>query len=229
MKKIILILSLFVFASCENNSPTINPDNLLLGNWSHSEYNNGEITFKRVDQLPNEENGISIKAEGVFLERTSGWCGTPPLSFFDIDGTWTLLEKDKIEIHTDTYQGTLQWNIISVTEKELIVTRTLTEQEKEHQNLMNLFAEIQDIANSLSCKDALEWLFTAYGSKACGGPQGYIAYSKKIDTVNFLNKVAIYTEGEKEYNIKWDINSTCDITPQPTGVKCENDYPTLLF
>ena len=48
--------------------------------------------------------------------------------------------------------------------------------EQENQNLIQLFSEIERLANSESCTDSSEWTFTDYGSKACGGPVGFTAY-----------------------------------------------------
>jgi len=105
----------------------------------------------------------------------------------------------------------------------------LTEQEEDRQELLTLFDDIYELSTSVSCTDASDWTYTAYGSKACGGPQGYIAYSNEIDTEAFLQKITIYTDLEEAYNVKWGIGSTCDLPQQPTGVKCENGNPVLKY
>ena len=56
---------------------------------------------------------------------------------------------------------------------------------QEAQILQEMLSEIEDLAASEDCEDASEWTFTAYGSKACGCPIGYIAYSTNIDTESF--------------------------------------------
>jgi len=105
----------------------------------------------------------------------------------------------------------------------------LTEQEQDYQELMNLLDDINELAISVSCTDASDWTYTAYGAKACGGPQGFIPYSNQIDVNAFLQKVEEYTDLEKAYNTKWSIVSTCDLPQQPTGVKCENEQPVLSY
>ena len=47
-------------------------------------------------------------------------------------------------------------------------------QEEDLVLLQDLFAEFEAMAHQ-PCTDAELWEFVAYGSKACGGPQGYIA------------------------------------------------------
>ncbi|WP_341220250.1 hypothetical protein [Polaribacter atrinae] len=228
MKKIIVLLFLVSLFSCEDNEVIIDSNNLLIGNWLDPVYDGEMTTFKRGNSLPNEAYGISFNKSGNFIERTSGWCGTPPLSFFNINGTFEL-ENTLVRISTESYPANYAWRIVSLTAEELVVKRELTAQEIEHRNLMDLFNEIQELSYSVPCSDANNWLFTAYGSKACGGPQGYIAYASTIDTNNFLNKIEAYTEAEKAFNIKWGIISDCSFANVPVSVACINGLPTLKY
>ena len=229
MKKYILISFFYAFLiSCESKEVLINPDNLLLGVWLEPTYNGETTTFKRGNNLPNENYGISFLSNGNFLERTSGWCGTPPLSFFNIDGTFTLSEN-LITINTNSFPASYAWRIISISENELIVKRELTEQEIDYNGLMELFREISELAYSSTCSNSNTWQFIAYGSKACGGPKGYLPYSNKIDTNTFLEKVEVYSQAEKEYNLKWGIISDCAIANPPKSIECQNGYPILKY
>ena len=230
MKPIYFIL-LFVFiTSCEaNETIEIDPDNLLIGNWANPEYENETATFQRVSALGQDSYGISFKEEATFTERTSGWCGTPPLTFFDIEGNWSL-DGEIILVNTPNYHPVgFQWRIISLNENQLIVKRVLSEQEKDHRALMNLFDEFSSIAAATPCSDPKDWSIAAYGSKACGGPKGCIAYSNQIDTVHFLKLVKDYTDMEHEYTIKWDIVSDCSVTPKPTSLECKNGFVSFNY
>jgi hypothetical protein len=229
MKKIYFLLIAIIFFSCENNQEIIiNADDLLIGTWVDPVYEEETTTFKRSNDLPNNASGITFKQDGSFIERSSGWCGTPPLSYTDYIGSFEI-DETLVKITTDSYLGSYQWRIISLTEKELIVKRELSEQEKEHRNLITLFDEIQNLVYAISCTDASNWTFTAYGSKACGGPQGYIAYSKNMDTTSLLKKVDEYAKSEKEFNIKWSVISDCSLPPQPIAIECINGYPNLKY
>lgn len=230
MKKIFFLLCLASLLSCEDDPDIIiDSDNLLIGNWVKPVYDNGETTYQRVLNLPEEDFGLSFKSNGDFIWRSSGFCGTPPLFFFDEEGTWTKNDDNIISITKPSFPMNYTWEIITLTETKLTIKTVLSDQEKEHQALMDLYNEIYDLSYSVSCTDANNWDFTAYGSKACGGPQGYIAYPKTIDVEAFLQKVANYTEAENAFNIKWGIVSTCDIPQQPSGVTCENGYPVLQY
>ncbi|WP_299433181.1 hypothetical protein [uncultured Aquimarina sp.] len=101
--------------------------------------------------------------------------------------------------------------------------------EQEQQVLIAMLNEIQTIVNSTSCIDATKWTYTAIGAKACGGPMDYIAYSTTIDIEDFLKKVNAYTDLEDAFNKKWGIISDCSIEPEPKGVACEDEKPTLLY
>lgn len=229
IKTLLLAMCCIVFFSCENNTKEIiYSDNLLVGNWSNATYEEGKIIFERVTSIPDDTYGVSFNLEGVFTEITSGWCATPPLVFAEVTGNYEM-ESNLIHITVNSYPTSFSWQIISLTATELIVTYQLTNQEDDYLELMELYNEIVELATSKTCENANDWSFTAYGSKACGGSQGYIAYPNSIDVSAFLQKVVDYTQKEDDYNRKWSIVSTCDLPAQPTGVICQNGDPILTY
>jgi hypothetical protein len=228
LKNYFFLLVVAIFFSCESNEIEIDTNNLVYGTWVEPSYDNETIKFKRGATLPKEAYGVAFSKDGVFTEKTSGWCGTPPLTFFNIEGTFQL-ENTLISISTQSYPSNYAWRIIALTKEKLVFKRELTAQENEHSALIDLFIEIENLAYSESCFNMADWTFVAYGSKACGGPKGYIPYSKNIDTGSFLEKTEKYTEAEKEYNKKWGIISDCSLSASPTAVECQNGYPTLIY
>ena len=101
LKYLILLCSLALLSySCEENSMNINDDNLLLGSWIEPNYEGERITFKRSNKLLDKSYGITFIQNGSFTEKTSGFCGTPPLSFFNIEGTFAL-DNNLISISND--------------------------------------------------------------------------------------------------------------------------------
>jgi len=229
LKYLILLCSLALLSySCEENSMNINDDNLLLGSWIEPKYEGERITFKRSNKLLDKSYGITFIQNGSFTEKTSGFCGTPPLSFFNIEGTFAL-DNNLISISNEGYTSSYIWTILELTENKLVVKIELSEQEKEHRALMELFNEISEIAFKESCIDDNEWEFIPYGAKACGGPQGYLPYSKNINIQTFLEKVNAYTAAEKKYNVNWSIISDCAFINPPKNVGCQNGYPVLNY
>jgi hypothetical protein len=228
LRNIFSIFFLSLFLSCESNEALINSENLLLGSWISPSYDLEATTYKRGSSLPDNDSGISFSENGEFIERSFGWCLTPPLSYSDYLGSFEV-DQTLIKVTIASFTNSYQWRIILLTKNELIIKRELTTQEEEHKDLIDLFDEIWDLAYTVSCIDAVNWTFTAYGTKACGRPQGYIPYSINIDTDAFINNVEVYTKAEKEFNIKWGIISDCFAVIEPEGVECINGYPSLTY
>lgn len=228
---VLFLIAIVTLFGCEvNEEIPVDTENLLLGNWANAKYNSEDqsLTYERVLVLEDDKSGISFKEENIYVERTSGWCGTPPLVFFNIEGTF-VLENNIIKVQNNYYPSSFNWNIVTLTEEKLVVSVALSDQEKEHQELMNVFTEIKNLSESVSCSDKSDWSFTAYGSKACGGPQGYIPYSNQIDVNTFLTKVQLYTALEDAFNQKWQVISTCDVESPPVDVACDAGKPILVY
>lgn len=96
-------------------------------------------------------------------------------------------------------------------------------------DLAEMLKEIQAQVDAVTCEDSEGWSFTALGSKACGGPQMYIAYPNSIDTEAFLELVKRYTDAERAYNEKHGIISDCMMVMPPSDVVCEEGKPVLVY
>ena len=102
-----------------------------------------------------------------------------------------------------------------------------TSRTQDEQYLENLLSEIKHMSSQITCSDAKDWAFVPLGSKACGGPMEYIAYSKNIDVALFLKKVDEYTKKQDEFNKKWGIVSDCSFVTPPTKIVCKDGKPIL--
>lgn len=126
MKKLILLLIVLFISSCSNNEVlNVELDVDILGVWVNPEYSESTIKFERADKLLENGYGISFEEKNVFVERNSGWCGTPPLSFSNYTGSWS--KNDSIlKINIDNGFSSLQnytWKIKSLTNKLLIIEK----------------------------------------------------------------------------------------------------------
>ncbi|MCT2562676.1 hypothetical protein [Chryseobacterium herbae] len=92
-------------------------------------------------------------------------------------------------------------------------------QKYEQAQLDKLKAFIESEASKEKCTDASEWTFAPMGAKACGGPQQYIAYPKKIEAA-ISPRIEEYTQKVKAFNEKYNITSDCMMITPPTSVKC---------
>jgi hypothetical protein len=95
--------------------------------------------------------------------------------------------------------------------------------------LDQLWTEINQLATSQNCTNANDWTFTPIGSKPCGGPMSYIAYSKKIDEKKFLELVNNYTALQADNNKRNGAISDCALVARPSGVICENNKAVLVY
>lgn len=112
---------IFILLGCNKEDDlVIDKSNLLLGNWDSIKGKDGELTFKRVDALQANNYGVSFKEDNIFVNRTSGWCGTPPLTYHDVKGTF-ISSDEIISIKSSDYMGNYSWKIILLNNEKLIV------------------------------------------------------------------------------------------------------------
>jgi hypothetical protein len=86
----------------------------------------------------------------------------------------------------------------------------------------------QELAQT-ACVAASDWSFVAYGAKACGGPQGFIAYPINALATTFLTRLQAYTVFENELNLKWGVTSDCSVNLPPDSVQCIDGVPVLIY
>jgi len=105
----------------------------------------------------------------------------------------------------------------------------VTSKQEERNRIDNLLIEIEEISKSAICQNSDDWTYTSFGDKACGGPVGFLAYSKKIAVNAFLEKVEKHRALEKAFNIKWQIASDCMAPESPIAVICKNGMPEFVY
>lgn len=120
--KVVLFLSLVLCFSCDddNDSISIDQTDLLIGSWINPISVDDELKFKRASALKKNEYGISFLQKSTCVERSSGWCGTPPITFFDSQGTWTR-KGNIITITIDNGMEPIKWEIKTLDDDYLIV------------------------------------------------------------------------------------------------------------
>lgn len=98
----------------------------------------------------------------------------------------------------------------------------LKQQQVTREDLEQQFVAIEALIENGSCEKDTECNYIAYGSKACGGPQGYLIFSSNIDTDQLRTLVDRYNKAEAAYNEQNGIMSDCSIPPEPQILACEN-------
>ncbi len=89
-------------------------------------------------------------------------------------------------------------------------------------NLDKQLAEIHSYTNASSCSNTGECSFLPYGSKACGGPQGYLLFSNQINVEILSKMVTDYNKAEDAYNRKFGVSSDCFYVTPPPQIECIN-------
>ena len=103
---LLIVIITFAFASCAKDEIIIDPDNLLIGNWNYSDYNDDALLFERSNGFV-DDHCYKLIPEGSMTERiNSGWCGTPPISFEDFPGTWSVINDTLVEVSVGYWGGT---------------------------------------------------------------------------------------------------------------------------
>ncbi|MDN3607618.1 hypothetical protein [Kaistella yonginensis] len=100
-------------------------------------------------------------------------------------------------------------------------------QEDDQAQMKKLINEIDSLINTETCTDAAEWKFSAIGSKACGGPNSYIAYPVKLENA-ILPKIAEFTSMQSAFNMKYGLMSDCAMVLPPAEIKCDNGKAILI-
>ncbi len=125
--KTVFFLLIVTFIGCEDDIEpiTINQSNKLIGYWINPVYIESELKLERAKSLKENGYGIAFLEESNCIERSSGWCGTPPITFFDFQGTWT--KNDAIIIITidNGIIGLeeIKWKIKTLNDNYLIIER----------------------------------------------------------------------------------------------------------
>lgn len=125
--KVFLFLFIMVNIGCDNNSESVMIDasDSLIGYWINPDYSDSGMRLERSNRFKNNAYGVAFLTENISLERSSGWCGTPPLIFADFQGKWKKSDSI-ITITIDNGMGGVMdnhWKIKTLDEKHLIIER----------------------------------------------------------------------------------------------------------
>jgi hypothetical protein len=115
--------------SCSKDDSKIDPDNLLLGTWNYSTYLEDAAVFTRSDAF-TDNHCYRFKSDGTLTERkNSGWCGTPPVSYADYNGTWTIINDTLINVNVGYWGGNTSYklDIEKIDESALVIRQVQPE------------------------------------------------------------------------------------------------------
>ncbi len=86
---------IFQFSIAFKNNEKQSLNKSLLGIWVQTKYAAGSIELTRSKSFLNNNPGIEFKTNGKMVKRAnSSWCGTPPISYRNYNGIWTVNPVD---------------------------------------------------------------------------------------------------------------------------------------
>ena len=107
MKKsfIIFIFLGSLISSCTKDEIKIDPNNPLIGIWKYSSQETNTLVFTRSQEF-SDIYCYRFNADGTLVERNiSGWCATPPVSYSNYQGNWTIQNDTLINVNVNYYDG----------------------------------------------------------------------------------------------------------------------------
>lgn len=120
----LLLFSIALLTSCENDNDLKSDEaELIIGHWISPVYIDTLVQYTRAEGLNENDYGISFNPGNSLVERqNAGWCGTPPISFANYNGTWSKT-GDVIDITVDFWGGKAnhKWKVIANDQKTLTI------------------------------------------------------------------------------------------------------------
>lgn len=134
LSKLFLISTIFVAISCKKDcDQTVNPSGKLIGCWINPIAVDSLWKYERANLLMDNDYGFTFTSNNLFIERkNTGWCGTPPISYANFDGTWSLNDS-LVEIVVPYWGGiaNYRWKIISLDYKSLTIYKPREELQEQ--------------------------------------------------------------------------------------------------
>lgn len=122
-----IILLSGILLSCEEEvsvSDQLGQNAGIVGTWVQERQDPDRLLLSRSSTLDPDKYGFIVKAGGEFIERkNAGWCGTPPITYADFEGTWVALSDSLLEVTVGYWGGTItyQMRVISLDNEQLTI------------------------------------------------------------------------------------------------------------
>jgi hypothetical protein len=125
MKKLMILFLVLITVGCEKelmDTEALGANAGIIGSWIENGYEEDVTLLERGDKLDPSKYGFTVEENGSFIERkNAGWCGTPPITYENFEGSWVALSDSLIEITVAYWGGTMsyQMRIVSLDDEEL--------------------------------------------------------------------------------------------------------------
>jgi hypothetical protein len=112
---------LLILTACKKETqPYLEAPEGLFGCWINPQYSDSVVVYEKAPALI-EGYGIKFRDNDSLIERkNAGWCGTPPITYSDFNGTYTV--NDSIITASVGYWGGTTgytWKLLSLSRRSL--------------------------------------------------------------------------------------------------------------
>jgi hypothetical protein len=102
---------MFLLVACSKDEIKTDPDNLLIGVWNYNDFQDNTSIFSRSNEFIDNPC-YRFNIDGTLTERkNAGFCGTPPITYADYSGTWSLLNDTLIQINVGYWGGMIKYKL----------------------------------------------------------------------------------------------------------------------
>jgi hypothetical protein len=113
MKRILIItpLILFLLTSCSKDEINIDPGNPIIGTWTFKGYQDDVYIYERNSGFI-ENQCYRFEDDGsLTVRQNSGFCGTPPITYANYPGTWSVINDTLVQVQTGYWGGELRYKL----------------------------------------------------------------------------------------------------------------------
>ena len=131
-------MMILISVACEKelmDSEALGTNAGIVGTWIENGYQEDLTLLNRANDLDPSKYGFIMGDDGSFVERkNAGWCGTPPITYENYEGSWAALSDSLIEITVAYWGGTMtyQMRIVSLDAEDLQIRYLYTEDRMEN-------------------------------------------------------------------------------------------------
>lgn len=111
-----------VISSCMHLSRNFNPP--LEKIWIIKKYEDSVITYKSLANMPGDSGVYQFKSGGrLTVKQNSSWCGTEPIHYEMVNGTWNTIADSVIRLEYPYWGGiaVTDFHVINISDSELYV------------------------------------------------------------------------------------------------------------
>ena len=107
------VLGLIILSSCINLNK--NHDVSIEKVWQWSKYSDSTYFYKVSNDIDQTEGGFQFLNDGKLKVRQNiGWCGTPPISYETVLGSWNKISDNTIRLNYPYWGGKIVEDILIV-------------------------------------------------------------------------------------------------------------------